>query len=1162
MRGMNKNIPIQRLLPVVYGVLFLLLTAIFVMILVNSRRIREEFLDLSTYSTQKLELLSGLRKSAGYIQVATLRHAFTTGPHTESEQDHQVIAAEYADNGRRIARYYQLPMTAEERRLLDTLATKRLANTESRNRLIELSHQNPSEAVRYHDSVQYHTFEEWHNSITALTDLVEHSVAQKNNAMQSFLTLITSRIFLVLVIIVIILLLMGITIYRAIRIMGEQNRHLADRETRFRTIYEGSNDAIMLLDEKGFFDCNNETLKLFGVSDLDSFKKLHPADISPPVQPDGRDSMESANEKIKSALEKGHERFEWIHCRLHGENFPAEVLLSAFIFEGRKVLEATVRDISQRRQFTEALHNEKERFRNFIESSSDLIQSVDANGNIEFVNKAWQQTLGYSNDDIANLSVMEIIDEESRAHCMEQMQRVLNGERIENIDTVFTTKQGRKVYLEGSAAPWKQDDKVIGSQGFFRDVTERKKSEATLLRQSKLLSVTATIMFELLRKDSWETVLGDTFGIIGETLGVDRVYFFVSEKHPYTGIPSISQRVEWSRTHVTPQIDNPDFQYMPYSSAPDMMQSLLKGETYSGIASCMPEGAFRDMLIDHDILSLLIMPIFIKGNFYGFIGFDDCSCEREWTHDEISFLNTLNSNMAIAIEKKQWEQQLQESDAFSRGILSSLSSHIAVMSDDGSIIAVNKAWEDFAAANGSSSPAATGIGSNYFKVCERAAESGDLIAQQVLDGARNVIERKIDYFQLEYPCHAPDEERWFVAHIMPFGNRYDEIVMSHTNITERVLAEQLLKKSEAQLKEVSSSMPGVVYQFLIDANGVMSIPFISEGIVKMISVTQDDIYKDIGSLLAMVHPDDFNDFMKSIQTSAMEMSPWLYVFRSLDRDGVSRWIRGNSVPKALPDGGILWNGTLIDVSELKLSEFQLEDKNRELKKINEELDRFVYSTSHDLRSPLTSVLGLVNIIEEETTEDETRLHAGMIRTRIKRLDDFVQGILQYSRNSRLEIKPEKIPFETLIREIISNLEYMENASRIRFSIDVSVNDGFYSDYQRMSVVFANMISNAIKYHDFSKPDPKIALRVLADDDSASIIIEDNGTGIDPVHFPKLFDMFYRVSSAIPGTGLGLYLVKEIIDKLHGSVKVDSKPGIGTRFTITLHNLIHQQAKAS
>jgi len=130
---------------------------------------------------------------------------------------------------------------------------------------------------------------------------------------------------------------------------------LQESEAKFRTLYESSSDAVMLLDENGFFDCNDATLGIFGCASHEEFCSKHPADLSPPTQPDGADSMILANQQIATAMKQGSSRFEWIHRRIDGSLFPAEVLLNALQLGGKSVVQAVVRDISERKQADEAL---------------------------------------------------------------------------------------------------------------------------------------------------------------------------------------------------------------------------------------------------------------------------------------------------------------------------------------------------------------------------------------------------------------------------------------------------------------------------------------------------------------------------------------------------------------------------------------------------------------------------------------------------------------------------------------------------------------------------------------------------------------------------------------------------------------------------------------
>lgn len=231
-------------------------------------------------------------------------------------------------------------------------------------------------------------------------------------------------------------------------------------------------------------------------------------------------------------------------------------------------------------------------------------------------------------------------------------------------------------------------------------------------------------------------------------------------------------------------------------------------------------------------------------------------------------------------------------------------------------------------------------------------------------------------------------------------------------------------------------------------------------------------------------------------------------------------------------------------------------KNLGLEKANAELDRFLYCTSHDLRAPLMSIKGLVNIASNETSDPVLKKYFQMMTERSDKLDFFIKDIIDYARNSRTDLELGPIDFEELVDEVWDNFLFMEGASKIRLEKNIAC-EQVLSDRSRLLVLLNNLVSNAIKYHDVNQCDPWISISVVSSFRNVKIVISDNGLGIGKEHLNRVFEMFYRAHEYSKGSGLGLYIVKEIIEKLEGSIRVKSEEREGTSFTIVIPVTSHK-----
>jgi signal transduction histidine kinase len=240
-----------------------------------------------------------------------------------------------------------------------------------------------------------------------------------------------------------------------------------------------------------------------------------------------------------------------------------------------------------------------------------------------------------------------------------------------------------------------------------------------------------------------------------------------------------------------------------------------------------------------------------------------------------------------------------------------------------------------------------------------------------------------------------------------------------------------------------------------------------------------------------------------------------------------------------------------------LDAYRLRIENKELlhklSKANGELDEFVYRASHDLRAPVASVLGLINLSKEESDILKLKEYINLKEVSVLKLDSLIKDIIQFSRNSHLRINTDEINFEQLVKLSLEKHKHFQAAAEINMTFEVKEESPFSSDRFRLEIIMDNLVSNAIRYAKMDQDQPMLNILIESDAKQAKLCVSDNGVGIADDQQEKIFEMFYRGTDDNTGSGLGLYILKETVDKLEGEITVNSATNRGCSFTIIIPN---------
>lgn len=244
---------------------------------------------------------------------------------------------------------------------------------------------------------------------------------------------------------------------------------------------------------------------------------------------------------------------------------------------------------------------------------------------------------------------------------------------------------------------------------------------------------------------------------------------------------------------------------------------------------------------------------------------------------------------------------------------------------------------------------------------------------------------------------------------------------------------------------------------------------------------------------------------------------------------------------------------ILDISDRIEYEDRLQLKTDQLEKLNLQMEKFLYSTSHDLRSPITSILGLVNLLRMETRDKIVLDYIQKIEATAHKLDKTIKDIMIYSKNNYQRTTSERIDFEPLVWKVWNSYRKNPNLRKISLEVSIQGNAHIYSDPERMEIILDGLLSNCINFYDSNKSKPFVKIEITSNQHEAQLLVADNGIGIGKAYIENIFTMFFKATHLSKGAGLGLFIVREAITQLHGTVHVQSEIGFGSVFKVIVPN---------
>lgn len=906
---------------------------------------------------------------------------------------------------------------------------------------------------------------------------------------------------------------------------------LKESDERFMDIIHTSKDAILLIDGETFVDCNSATVEMLGYSSRDEVLNAHPSELSPPCQPDGRKSFEKANDMMRAAFDRGFIRFEWIHRRADGTDFPVEVSLTPIAYQGKTILHCLWRDISEQKLAAKQLAESEAKYRVLFDESADGVAVADVESKrFTHANRKICELFGYSQEEFLRLAVEDV-------HPAEELPQVLDAFERQSRDIIRLVenlpcrrKDGTIFYADINTAPAAINGRLCNI-GMFRDITERKRAEEAL-RESE---------------QKFRSIV-DNIGIGVSMISLDMRVIEINRQ-----MRAWFPDVDIERQPVCYEVFNHPRRREVCEYCPTI-KTIRDGKIHEAITPTPRGGEIRHYRV-------VSSPIF----------------------DSDGKLTAAIEMVEDISDRIKMENDLREAMNFQKTLLEAIPAPVFFKGIDGRYLGVNPAFEEFFGQSVDEL-----MGKTAFDIVpeEMAREYRDRDTELFENpGAMQVYESKVlDNKGVKHDVifnKAPFmDENGQVAGLIGVvlditeRKRFYGFLESLNEFKTEMIAPGVIDKKLARMAEWANQCfhseacliwgmeAGSEHLRLFtdsrrpDPEGHgLAEGFNCERVFRS-SPSSGVIKKSLAEM-----PDDceLTKYGQALNTKHLLATRFYDSERKL-LGLIVLLSRGefNSLEELFSEhlGEIAANIVMAERDRIELI------RETMARQVAEESSRaktsFIANMSHELRTPLNAILGFAQILKNQVKDQHTMDLAKSIYRSGVHLMRLVSQVIDLSRAETIGLELKSEPFD-LVR-VIDDLRSMfsmwaaRRGNKLLFVSDPDMPRVFSGDEIKLRQVLLNLIGNATKFTD--NGEVRISFRhsnIEPGVVSLEVGVADNGVGISEEEQKRLFMPFSQASAGISegGSGLGLALSKRLVEAMGGTLALSSETGKGTEVVFNI-----------
>jgi PAS domain S-box-containing protein len=643
---------------------------------------------------------------------------------------------------------------------------------------------------------------------------------------------------------------------------------------------------------------------------------------------------------------------------------------------------------------------------------------------------------------------------------------------------------------------------------------------------------------------SFEASLIKSFELVGHYLSVDRVQIWCNEV--IDGELHFVNRYEWLSDYGLNSVQVPIGLHFPYSSKPEWESLFLRGGYINSALSGLPEED-RVFLNTYGMKSIVIIPMFLEGVFWGFFSIDDCQQERTFSDEEIQILTSLGLMVSSAVNRSIHNAEMREADERTQLMLDTTPLCTIFWEKNYTIIDCNReALKLFGLSSKKE------YSERFFELSPERQPDGSLSRDKAVGLLYKAFEE--GYLRFEW-IHQKLNGELIPCEVILIRVEYknDYIVVGYMrDLRELKASIEQINKSEQSLSVLSNILDGMDAAIYVSVPETGEILFINNKMKKHFNIKGDGI----GQICYKVFQNGMSKKCDFCPCHKLDKEP----------DSIVKWEKHNDITKRTyrntdryigwPDGRIVHIQYSVDVTEL-IEARELAERSNLAK------NQFLSRMSHEIRTPMNAILGITEIqMENETLSQDIKEALGEICNSGYLLLGIINDILDLSKieAGKLELLPANYDFPSLINDTVHLIVARYDSKPIEFQlfVDESIPSKLYGDELRIKQILINLLSNAFKYTDKGE----VSLSVAAEyaplgEKTVTLVfrVSDTGHGMTAEQVNKLFDEYTRfnieASRTTEGTGLGMNITKHLVNMMNGEISVESEPDKGTDFTLRL-----------